>query len=50
MSEVTEGGIVDIDGKQLQRSYGSRLGNKAIYMANIWDVDNYLVLSQRKTG
>ena len=48
VSEISDGEIVAIDGKQLRRSHDKRLGKKAIYMVSAWAVGNRLVLGQRK--
>jgi predicted transposase YbfD/YdcC len=48
ISQVTEGEVVAIDGKQLRRSHDKRLGKKAIYMVSAWASANALVLGQRK--
>jgi len=48
VSDITDGEIVAIDGKQLRRSHNGRLGKAAIYMVSAWAVNNRLVLGQRK--
>jgi predicted transposase YbfD/YdcC len=48
ISQITEGEVVAIDGKQLRRSHDKRLGKEAIYMVSAWANANRLVLGQRK--
>lgn len=48
VSEISDGEIVAIDGKQLRRSHDKRLGRKAIHMVSAWATSNRLVLGQRK--
>ena len=46
--EITQGQIVNIDGKCLRGSDDTRLGKRAIYMVSAWAEENHLVLGQRK--
>ena len=46
--EITQGQIINIDGKRLGGSQDQRLGKKAIYMVSAWAEENHLVLGQRK--
>lgn len=48
ISEVTEGEVIAIDGKQLRRSHDRGIGKGAIHMVSAWATENHLVLGQRK--
>ena len=48
VSQVTNGEIIAIDGKQLRRSHNKKLGEKAIHMVSAWATQNELVLGQVK--
>ena len=45
---VTQGQIINLDGKCLRGSQDQPLGKKAIYMVSAWAEENHLVLGQRK--
>ena len=48
ITQVIEGQIIPIDGKQLRRSHDNSLGKKAIHMVSAWAAENRVVLGQRK--
>ena len=48
VSELVEGEIVAIDGKQLRRSHDRSKGKEAIYMVSAWAATNGVILGQRK--
>ena len=48
VSQVTNGEVIAIDGKQLRRSHNKKLGEKAIHMVSAWATQNELVLGQVK--
>ena len=48
LSDLSEGEIVALDGKQLRGSHDRGLGKRAITMVSAWAVSNHLVLGQRK--
>ncbi len=48
ISEVTQGQVIAIDGKELRRSMDERLGRRAIHMVSAWASENRLVLAQQK--
>ena len=50
ISEVTEGQVIAIDGKELRRSMDARLGKRAIHMVSAWASENRLVLAQQKVN
>ncbi|MDF2866625.1 MAG: transposase family protein, partial [Gammaproteobacteria bacterium] len=49
MSQLTEGEIVAIDGKQARRSYDKGTRKAAIHMVSAWACQNGIVLGQQKT-
>lgn len=48
ISQITEGEIIAVDGKQVRRSHDRGIGKQAITMVSAWAVQNHLVLGQRK--
>jgi len=48
IAQMTAGGVIALEGKQLRGSHDGVLGKKAIYMVSAWGVENGLVLGQRK--
>ena len=50
VSQVTNGEIIAIDGKQLRRSHNKKLGKKAIHMVSAWGEANGVVLGQEKVA
>jgi hypothetical protein len=48
VSEVTQGQVIAIDGKELRRSLDGALGKRAIHRVSAWASDNRLVLAQQK--
>jgi len=48
ISQLTQGQVIAIDGKQLRGSRDSGAGKNAIYMVSAWATENQLVLGQRK--
>ena len=48
VSELTEGGIVSIDGKTVRRSHDRSAGKAAIHMVSAWASANHLLLGQVK--
>jgi hypothetical protein len=50
ISEVTQGQVIAIDGKELRRSMDERLGRRAIHMVSAWASENRLVLAQQKVN
>jgi predicted transposase YbfD/YdcC len=48
VNEITQGQIINIDGKCLCGSDDKRLGKRAIYMVSAWAEANEIVLGQRK--
>lgn len=46
--EISQGQIINIDGKRLGGSEDKFLGKRAIYMVSAWAEENHLVLGQRK--
>lgn len=48
ISQITEGEVIAIDGKQLRRSHDKASGKKAIHMVSAWATKNHLVLGQEK--
>ena len=46
--EITQGQVINIDGKCLRGSGDKLLGKRAIYMVSAWAAENHLVLGQRK--
>lgn len=46
--EITQGQIINVDGKCLRGSQDKVLGKQAIYMVSAWAEANHLVLGQRK--
>jgi predicted transposase YbfD/YdcC len=48
VSELTQGQVVAIDGKQSRRSYDRATGKTAIYMVSAWASENRMVLGQTK--
>jgi predicted transposase YbfD/YdcC len=48
VNEVTQGQIINVDGKCMLGSEDKRLGKRAIYMVSAWAEANHLVLGQRK--
>lgn len=48
ISELTQGQVIAIDGKQLRGSQDGESGKNAIYMVSAWATENELVLGQRK--
>jgi len=46
--EITQGQVINIDGKCLRGSGDKSLGKRAIYMLSAWAAENHLVLGQRK--
>ena len=46
--EITQGQVINIDGKCLRSSDDRSLGKRAIYMVSAWAAENHLVLGQRK--
>ena len=48
VSELTEGGIVSIDGKTVRRSHDLGAGKAAIHMVSAWASANHLLLGQVK--
>src|SRR5699024_9675634 len=49
VTTVTEGEVVAIDGKTLQRSHDAANGKSAIHMVSAWAATNRVVLGQIKT-
>jgi predicted transposase YbfD/YdcC len=49
VSDITEGEIIAIDGKQARRSYDKRSRRSAIHMVSAWASQNGIVLGQQKT-
>ena len=49
MSDITDGTIIAIDGKQARRSYDKRNRKSAIHMVSAWASHNGIVLEQQKT-
>lgn len=50
ISEITQGQVIAIDGKELRRSMDGMLGKGAIHMVSAWASDNRLVLAQQKVN
>jgi predicted transposase YbfD/YdcC len=50
ISEITQGQVIAIDGKELRRSMDGTLGTRAIHMVSAWASDNRLVLVQQKVN
>jgi predicted transposase YbfD/YdcC len=50
VSEVFDGLLVAVDGKQLRRSHDKSIGKDAIYMVSAWAQQNQLVLGQSKVA
>jgi predicted transposase YbfD/YdcC len=48
VNDISQGQVINIDGKCLRGSDDQRLGKRAIYMVSAWAVENELVLGQRK--
>jgi predicted transposase YbfD/YdcC len=48
ISDVTQGEIIALDGKQLRRSHDKSNGKAAIHMVSAWATNNRLVLGQVK--
>jgi predicted transposase YbfD/YdcC len=48
VNDVTQGQIINVDGKCMLGSEDKRLGKRAIYMVSAWAEANHLVLGQRK--
>ena len=48
ISELTQGQVIAVDGKQLRGSQDTQLGKQAIWMVSAWATQNQLVLGQRK--
>lgn len=48
VNEITEGQIINVDGKCMLGSEDKALGKRAIYMVSAWAEANHLVLGQRK--
>jgi predicted transposase YbfD/YdcC len=48
ISEITQGELVALDGKQMRGSHERGIGKGAITMVSAWAVQNHLVLGQRK--
>lgn len=48
VSELTQGQVIAIDGKQSRRSYDRATGKTAIYMVSAWASENGMVLGQTK--
>ena len=46
--EITQGQVINIDGKCLRGSDDKPLGKRAIYMVSAWAAETHLVLGQRK--
>jgi len=50
VSQLSEGKVIAIDGKQLRGSQDRSSGKRAIYMVSAWAVANHLVLGQQKVS
>lgn len=50
VSEISEGEIIAIDGKQCRRSHDKEIGQGAITLVSAWAAANRLTLGQVKTG
>jgi predicted transposase YbfD/YdcC len=50
VSELTQGQVIAIDGKQSRRSYDRATGKTAIYMVSAWASENQMVLGQTKVA
>jgi len=48
VNEITQGQIINVDGKCMLGSENKTLGKRAIYMVSAWAEANHLVLGQRK--
>jgi predicted transposase YbfD/YdcC len=48
VNEITQGQIINVDGKCMLGSEDKTLGKRAIYMVSAWAEANHLVLGQRK--
>jgi predicted transposase YbfD/YdcC len=48
ISEITQGQVMAMDGKELRRSHDKTLGKSAITMVSMWACENRLVLGQQK--
>lgn len=46
--EITQGQVINIDGKCLRGSNDKLLGKRALYMVSAWAAENQLILGQRK--
>ncbi len=49
VSEITEGEVIAIDGKQARRSFDTRSRKSALHMVSAWASNNGIVLAQQKT-
>lgn len=50
VTELTNGEVVAIDGKQTRRSYNKKSGKNALHMVSTWACANGVVLAQEKTA
>ena len=50
VSEVFQGQVVAVDGKQARRSHDKGLGKDALYMVNAWALANQMVLGHAKVA
>jgi predicted transposase YbfD/YdcC len=50
VNEITQGQIINVDGKCMLGSEDKALGKRAIYMVSAWAEANHLVLGQRKVN
>jgi predicted transposase YbfD/YdcC len=48
VNEITQGQIINVDGKCMHGTEDKALGKRAIYMVSAWAEANHLVLGQRK--
>ena len=48
VSQLTQGQVIAIDGKQLRGSHDRSSGKRAIYLVSAWATANHLVLGQQK--
>jgi predicted transposase YbfD/YdcC len=50
VSQLTQGQVIAIDGKQLRGSHDRSSGKRAIYLVSAWATANHLVLGQQKVN
>ena len=50
VSQLTQGQVIAIDGKQLRGSHDRSIGKRAIYLVSAWATANHLVLGQQKVN